>query len=195
MFKAGGFTIIEVLVSIFVLALGVMGVAGMQLHAMRASHLSGYQTTAVQMAAALADKMRANAVSMRKTGANNPFLFTYQASDSVSENDGATTCYGAAECNAAEMAVFDINEWQQRLNASLPGARAAVCHDSTPVGEGASKHLTWECDASAGGVNAPIVIKIGWEGRGKNPDGSSNTGGEYPPSVAVTVEPYVNPVQ
>ena len=194
MHKTGGFTIIEVLVSIFVLALGVIGVAGMQIHAMRAGQLSGYQTVAVQMASSLADKMRANAVAMRKTGAANPFLFSYRAGEAGSDS-GASACYGAAGCDASEMAAFDINEWQQRLMAALPGARATVCHDSTPVGDGASRMLSWDCDASAGSANAPIVIKIGWEGRGKNPDGSSNTGSDYPPSVAMTVEPYVNPVQ
>jgi len=54
-----GFSLIEVLIAVFVLALGVIGVAGMQLTAMRTSQQSAFQTTAVELPAEMADKMRA----------------------------------------------------------------------------------------------------------------------------------------
>lgn len=183
---------IEVLVSVFVLALGVIGVAGMQMNAMRTSHHSKFQTVAVQLASEMADKMRANAEVMNQVGGENAFLFSYDASEGA-EGDGVANCYGASNCDASAMAAFDIQEWQLRLNASLPGARATICRDQAPVDD--DNMLTWGCDDAAGGVNAPMVIKIGWQGRGVNPDGSANTEGNYPPSVAITVESYVNPTQ
>ncbi|MFD2273251.1 type IV pilus modification protein PilV [Undibacterium arcticum] len=54
--QQGGFTLIEVLISVFVLALGVIGAAGMQLVAMRTGQQSGAQSLAVQLATEMADK-------------------------------------------------------------------------------------------------------------------------------------------
>lgn len=187
--KSAGFTLIEVLVSVFVLALGVIGVAGMQINAMRTSQNSHYQTVSVQMASALSDKMRANASVMNQVDGSNPFIFEFDAADGVSGE--ASACY-SSNCNAAQMAVFDIQEWQTRLSQDLPGARAVVCRDTAPVSDGL---LTWACTSSSAGVNLPMVIKIGWSGRGKNIDGSDNEDGNYPPVVALTVESYVNPEQ
>ncbi len=189
--KQSGFTLIEVLVSVFVLALGVIGVAGMQLTAMRNSQVSSYQTVAVQLAAELADKMRSNAVEMKKADDSNAFIFTYNSAADGDPTAG-TKCFATA-CTAEQMADFDVYEWKQRLITLLPGGRVAICRDTTPVDSGA---LRWACTSSLTGQgDAPLVIKVGWLGRGKNPDGSENTSGAYPPSVAIAVESYVKAEQ
>ena len=189
--KQSGFTLIEVLVSVFVLALGVIGVAGMQLTAMRNSQVSNYQTVAVQLAAELADKMRSNAVEMAKTDDSNAFIFTYNSATDGEPTVG-TKCY-ATTCTAEQMADFDVYEWKQRLRALLPGGRVAICRDTTPVDSGA---LKWACTSSLTAQgDAPLVIKVGWLGRGKNPDGTDNKDGTYPPSVAIAVESYVKAEQ
>ncbi|MEA5098213.1 MAG: type IV pilus modification protein PilV [Burkholderiaceae bacterium] len=191
--KQSGFTLVEVLVSIFVLALGVIGVAGMQLTAMRSGQQSTNQTVAVQLATELADKMRANAVEMKK-GDSTAYLFSYN-SVADSAPDSVTACYSGTGCSAEQMAAYDIYEWKLRLKAQLPGGRAVVCRDSTPF-DSSKGTYTWDCTQPAvSGVNSPMVIKIGWLGKGKNLDGSENTDGKYPPSVALTVEAYSNAQQ
>src|SRR5690606_15894095 len=54
-----GFSLIEVLVAVFVLAVGVIGAAGMQLAALRTTQQSSFQTRALHLAAEMADYMRA----------------------------------------------------------------------------------------------------------------------------------------
>jgi type IV pilus assembly protein PilV len=181
-----GFSLVEVLIALFVLALGVIGVAGMQLTAMRTSQQSAFQTTAVELAAEMADKMRTNDPQMKLSNGGNPFLnVDYQSQSGAPASAGATCYGGGANCSAQELAAFDIEEWEKRIKASLPTSRAKICRDGRPW-DSAAKSLTWDCDSSSGS----IVIKIGW--RAKNPDGSFavKPGASFPPIVALTVMPY-----
>jgi len=189
--QQAGFSLIEVLISIFVLTLGVIGTAGMQLVAMRTSQQSSLQSAAVQLATEMADKMRSNSTQMNQADATNPFLFSHDSATDAQPDAPAGVCYvGEDECTAAEMAAFDIFEWTMRLR-ELPGGRVAICRDASPwsATDGA---LAWPCAYGAATANnAPFVIKVGWQG--KNPDGSliRDANRQFPPSIAVTVEPYV----
>lgn len=184
-----GFSLIEVLVSMLVLAFGVIGAAGMQLAALRTSQQAGFQTVALQLASEMADKMRANDLQMKQADEISQFL----AVDYKSATDGepafpGISCYSSG-CNATELAVFDIYEWKKRVRSALPGGRVLICRDSSPWDVG-QRQLKWDCDGASGN-SASIVIKIGWQG--KNPDGSlvREAVNIFPPSVALTVEPYV----
>jgi type IV pilus assembly protein PilV len=189
-----GFSMIEVLIAIFVLVIGVIGAAGLQMAALRSTQQAAFQTVALQLASELADKMRANDQAMRvmKDGkAANPFIgIDYAAKDTPTSPN--VFCYGdMANCNAADLAAFDIYEWQSRLRAVLPSARAVVCRDSTPWSDGTDNYR-WDCD-SADAANAAVVIKIGWQS--KNPDGSlirdSATEKTFAPGLALAVAPYI----
>jgi type IV pilus assembly protein PilV len=183
-----GFSLIEVLVSMLVLALGVIGAAGMQLTAMRTTQQSEFQTLALQLAAEMADKMRANDSQMKKAGAN-PFLaVNYQSATEGEPPAPGKLCY-ATECNGEDLAEFDIYEWKKRVKTVLPGGRVLICRDSAPW-DGAKSALTWNC-SSGSSDSASVVIKIGWQG--KNPDGSliRDAVNIFPPNVALTVEPYI----
>lgn len=186
--ERNGFSLIEVLVSMLVLALGVIGAAGMQLTAMRTTQQSEFQTLSLQLAAEMADKMRANDSQMKKAGAN-PFLsVSYQSAIEGEPSAPGKLCYATA-CDGEDLAAFDIYEWKKRIKTALPGGRVLICRDSAPWDSGKSA-LTWDCSAGSGD-SASLVIKIGWQG--KNPDGSliRDAANIFPPSVALTVEPYI----
>lgn len=175
---ASGFTIVEVLVAIIVLALGLIGGTAMQLAALRTRHQSALLSNAVRLASGMADRMRANAPQLRRADDDNPYLnLDY---DTVSTAAPAQQCFAGATCTSAQLASFDIYELKQQLKAELPGGRVVICRDENawdPVG----KSLGWVCSGAAA---APIVIKLGW--RGKNPDGSA-PGDASRPSVAITM--------
>lgn len=170
---AAGFTLIEVLVAVFVLALGIMGGTAMQLSAQRTRAQSAALSEAAQLAAGLAERMRAN------PGAGPYLQFDYDAQAEPAAPP--VLCYGAdARCGPAELAAFDLYELQVQLHAHLPGGRARICRDGAAWQGG---QLRWDC--SGGG--APVVVKIGW--RSRNPDGSllRDDAGQGMPGVAVTV--------
>ena len=70
----GGFTLIEVLVAVFVLAVGVLGAVAAQTVALRTRQESALMSRGVQLATSFADRMRANTAQMRLPDGANPYL-------------------------------------------------------------------------------------------------------------------------
>jgi type IV pilus assembly protein PilV len=183
-----GFSLVEVLVSIVILAIGVIGAAGMQLAAARTTQQSGLQTVALQLASEMSDKIRANGLAAGSPDENPFFSVDYNSATQGEPSAPDKLCF-AFDCSDRDLAAFDIYEWERRIKNELPGGRARICRDAKPWDQG-SRSLTWECTpGSADGV-APLVIKIGWQG--KNLDGSlaRSSGTEFPPAVAMAVNAY-----
>lgn len=153
--SVGGFTLIEVLVAVIVLAVGILGAVGAQTVALRTRHQSALMSHGVQLASSFADRMRANPAAMREPDSANPYLHV--------RFDGAVPpppamCRAGAPCGSAGMANLDIHEFLHELHASFPAPRAAVCRDAA-VWDAAVEGLAWEC---SGGAGDPIVVKVGW---------------------------------
>jgi type IV pilus assembly protein PilV len=159
-----GFTLIEVLVAMFVLALGVVGAAGTQVTAARLRQQAALESDAVQLAASLGARMRVNAAQMALADAANPYLqFEYDALD----GDPAVPpvqCFGAAACDSAQMAAFDLYEAARIVQGAFPGGRIAVCRDGSGW-NAALQAFEWTCGGSAG---APVVVKLGWRAPGSS---------------------------
>lgn len=189
-----GFSLIEVLVSLFVLAVGVIGAAGMQLAALRTSQQSVFQTSALHLAAEMGERMRANVSQMKLADNANPYLrIDHRSSSSSHSTISSPNCYGSnAHCDAEQLAQFEIAEWLQRIGNELPHGRVKVCRDVAPWDE-SGKHFKWDCSENAASTEkeraGSVVIKIGWQQ--KNPDGKPlRKTGEDAPAIALLVAPY-----
>lgn len=156
--SSSGFSLVEVLVSVLVLAVGVIGAVGMQLSALRSTQQSAMQTIATQLAADLVERMRANPDVMRAEDARNPYLSVDfdTGSESVS-NDPQPSCQ-QGKCDSSQIAHMDIRDWLTQLNDRLPGARAQICRDAAPWDD-ATGGMRWSCQIDPA---APVVIKLGW---------------------------------
>jgi type IV pilus assembly protein PilV len=159
-----GFTLLEVLVALFVVALGVAGAAGVQAAAVRAAGEAARLSDGVQLAASLAQRMRANPVAMALPDAANPYLQFDQEAGAAPES--ASSCFGAANCSPEELARFDVYETGAALARRFPGGRLRVCRDDQEPD--AAGILAWSC---TGGLDAPVTIKLGWRGS----QGQANT--------------------
>ena len=160
---SAGFTLLEVLVALFVVALGVAGAAGVQAIAVRAADEAARLADATQLAASLAQRMRANPVVMALPDAANPYLQFDLVAGAAPEP--ASACFGAANCSPEALARFDLFETGAALARRFPGGRMRVCRDDQATD--ATGLLAWSC---AGGVEAPVTIKLGWRGRPGEPD-------------------------
>ncbi|HEU4375639.1 MAG TPA: type IV pilus modification protein PilV [Telluria sp.] len=167
---AGGFTLLEVLVAVFVLAVGALGAAATQLTALRTRHQSSLMSSGVQLAGSLADSMRANLETMRAADSANPYLQLNYDAGAAAPQPPATSCFAGAGCSAAQLADADLYQLKRALHDGFPGGRVLVCRDSQPR-DGA---LSWAC---AGAASAAIVIKLGWR------EGA----GDVAPSVAIAL--------
>lgn len=141
-----GFTMVEFLVSVVVLSIGLIGLAGLQLTSLRDNSRAYMRSQASVLASDLADRVRAN------PAAN-------YTSVTASEN---TACLSAPGCTATQMAQRDLYEWNKKLTVELENGAGLICIDSTP-NDGATPSSP-DCDNT--GTN--FAIKIWW--RDEQPD-------------------------
>jgi type IV pilus assembly protein PilV len=174
---SGGYSMVETLVSLLVLAVGVTGVAGMQLNALQTTQDAGHQSVALELAEELLEKMRANTVQM--AAASNPFLdIDFQADDDASEME--FSCSGiSTDCDASALASYDIGEWKKKVAAALPSARVVVCRDAAPY-DFEQRRYVWECTDED---TAPVVVKLAWSEKGREPSEQD----ERPPLLPTVV--------
>lgn len=104
---ARGFTLLEVMISLVVLAIGVMGVIGLQTQTYKQLQTSQNLSKATLLAGDMADRMLANQ-NQALTGA-----YTHNSSD-ASDTPPIPNC-GSEACGPAQLAAYDVWYWQTQL--------------------------------------------------------------------------------
>lgn len=119
--QSRGVTLIEVLVALVIVAVGLLGLAGLQVRGLAIQKDAHGRAIATQLALDLADRMRAN----RVPGAFAPPVdYTFTAPTGTLPT--ASTDCEAVVCNEAQQAQFDRARWLARVNQTLPGGWAHV---------------------------------------------------------------------
>lgn len=98
-----GFTLIEILVSLVVLAIGLLGLAGLQAAGMRNNNSAYHRSQATILAYEIIDRMRVNRTEAL-TGSYDVALATGPAANQPCEGTSNT-------CNNAQLATYDLNQW------------------------------------------------------------------------------------
>ena len=107
-----GFTLLEVLVALVVISVGMLGIAVLYVEGLKAQRTSIFRTSAVNVVAEMADRIRANPTA----------TVAYQG---ASADNGCTN--GVADCTAAQMAAEDLLILDQNIANRLPaGADGTV---------------------------------------------------------------------
>lgn len=146
MHSRNGFTLIEVLVAVVVLAIGLLGLASLQVFGLRNNHSAYMRSQATLLAYDMADRMRANPVGLNNGKYNKPAATAHPP------------CLTTTGCSPTEMAEQDMREWTNTLTGQLPRGTGIVCIDSTPD-DGTATATAASCDGS-GNV---YVIKVWWD--------------------------------
>jgi type IV pilus assembly protein PilV len=103
-----GFTLIEVLVAVLVLALGMLGMAGLQSYAVANTHSAYLRSQATILAYDMVDRMRANRQDAQ--------IGSYDVAFNTPPT-GAFNCENNVCANTANMASFDLDQWKCMLGA------------------------------------------------------------------------------
>lgn len=158
-----GFTLVEVLVALFVVALGVAGAAAVQTVAVRMADEAARLSDGLRLATSLAQRMHANPAAMALPDAANPYLqFDIDAGAAM---PAPPSCYAGTDCDPLQMASFDLGETAALLASRFPAAHMRICRDDQqPDADGL---LAWAC---SGDPDAPVAIKLGWRGKPGEPD-------------------------
>jgi type IV pilus assembly protein PilV len=120
---AGGFSLVEVLVAMFVVAMGILALAGLLQAATRYAKMSELRSTATLLANDIADRIRANPVggALGDTGYDR----TGDTFPSAAAPPHAA-CTSAAPCGPSDLARADLADWTSRLRATLPKGSAWI---------------------------------------------------------------------
>lgn len=120
-----GFTMLEILLSVFLLATGILGMTSMQTVSQRFNHSAYLYSQAVFQAYDIADRMRANNVGL-DGGGYHAILVTSAATPPT------VNCRTSASgCTPAELAEYDAWAWNSANALYLPSGAGTVTYDST----------------------------------------------------------------
>jgi type IV pilus assembly protein PilV len=143
-------TLVEVLTSMLVLAVGVLGMLSVQSNAVKLMQNSYSQGQAAMLAHDLADRMRANAAAATAT---NSYVHSFDAAKArQGKQDSARNC-SSSSCTGSQLADYDLQHWQHKIDRALPGAVSVVERTAT-AGSGGAKTddflitLRWDDDRS-----------------------------------------------
>lgn len=123
-----GFGLLEVLISILVLAVGFLGIAALQTQSLRFNHEAYLRTQATVLANDIADRMRAN---RSLAIGSNSYKFTFTDTPLAS----VTLCE-KNPCSAGNIAAYDFAQWRANIASTLPNGKGAVTPDSLVSGQG-----------------------------------------------------------
>lgn len=140
-----GFTLVEVLVSLVVLSMGLLGIAKLVLLSSHSNDSAYLRSQATDLAYAMFDDMRGNR-AQAMAHAYDVAINTPPAAPG--------TCVGVG-CAPAALATYDVNSWLARLAAALPSGTGSVVTATSsapaPVGTMATITVQWD-DAAAQSV-------------------------------------------
>jgi type IV pilus assembly protein PilV len=162
--QQSGFSLIEVMVSMLVISLGVLGMAGMQITAKRAGFEAVQRTSATSLATDLIERMRSNPEALSSyvtTGIGGGSI--------VSEPTPDCSDDGTNGCSFTELATHDLWEWEQAVD----GASETREIEGDTVAVGGLFDPT-ACIAVDGGS---VTISVVWEGYQGLSNPSSNACG------------------
>ncbi len=131
-----GFSLIEVMVALIIIAVGMLGIAKMQALALSTTESSGVRSLVAIEAASLAASMHANrdywvsgpppssfTVDTVATGAGTS---TVTITDPTNVLNVVQNCATVAVCLPANLAAYDVQQWGAALGQVVPASHATV---------------------------------------------------------------------
>ena len=137
-----GFSLVEVLITLVIMSVGMLGIAGLYVQSMQAGRTSTFRHNAVTLAGDVADRIRANPSAgiayAAPNGANNNFVG------------------GGVDCTPAQMAGHDILLWKNQAADTLPAGDVLIVFDNSVTPPTYQITVSW----NEPGENLSYVITI-----------------------------------
>ena len=152
-----GFSMIEVLVSVVVLSVGLLGLAGLQAASLKANAGAYERSQASVLAQDMLDRMQSNFVGVQ-TGQYNDMKYLANTPPT------APSCYDAVNnttpcTNAADLAQLDAFQWANELALKLPSGTGLVTNGK---------------DTGVNGDNSQYIVLVSWDDRSGTGNNSTN---------------------
>ena len=115
--KERGIALIEALIAILVIAIGILGVLGVQMRTLSDTQTGVRRAQAIRLIEDFSDRLKANPNAM-----HNIDKYTTSWNDKPAISKNCTT----NACDNSELAQFELSQWKTSVNQLLPGGRAAI---------------------------------------------------------------------
>ncbi|MDR2838550.1 MAG: type IV pilus modification protein PilV [Azonexus sp.] len=132
--KAGqqGVTMLEALISLLILAFGILGLAQVQARMLVQTRGADARATAIRLIADLGERVRLNSVGAQP-GANADYSATLSPYSTLTNGDFAAPekptpdCGNAGTlCSSSQQAAYDVWAWHQEISRLLMNGRASI---------------------------------------------------------------------
>lgn len=144
--RSAGFTLVEVLVSLVILAIGLLGIAKLMLFSSHSNDSAYLRSQATTLAYEILDDMRANRQEAINVG-------TYNTAAAVPAVAPGALCVGLGSCTSpTQVALYDLYQWGLHLNANS----GVVPAGALPNGQGVVT------TATVGGQTT-ATITVSWD--------------------------------
>jgi type IV pilus assembly protein PilV len=182
-----GSSLIEVLVSIVISAIGLLALAGVNAASMRYTKMSQYRATATQLANDMAERMRANKGQAAVAAVVGPpavaavdatgfFAGNYDfVSDFFSQATKASLPSGTGLCNTAaitctpaQIAALDLAQWRLTVREQLPDGSVFLVRQDDQVAM--DLWVVWRDPAVANTDESPALTLECPDGLSRNSD-------------------------
>lgn len=117
-----GATLIEVLISVLILAVGLLGVAATQVVSLKNGNGAHHRYMAALAAQEIVERMRANPIGVQQSS------YDGKVDGSVTSSKDCST-----PCSVSELAARDLYEWGQLLKTNLPSATGDISRNGSEV--------------------------------------------------------------
>lgn len=127
--RARGFSLIEVLISLVILSVGLLGIAAMVAVSMKSKYSSYQRSQASALAYAILDRMRANRAPAASSdydvaiGATVGKALTSQSITGPPTGDCTGT---SANCSTSQIAALDLAQWKAELANTLTSGDGSI---------------------------------------------------------------------
>ena len=148
-----GISLIESLVAMVVVALGILGILGVQMRTLTDTSTTVRRAQAIRLIEDLGERMKTNPNALGNIGA-------YVSAFNVEPTVGSCT----SGCDSAQLAAYDLAVWKKAIKASLPLGRASV--------------FVPPAESGAGVQGRQLGVVIAWrenEAEGRKTDDIDNT--------------------
>lgn len=156
-----GISLLESLIALVVLALGIMGIAGVQTRLLVESRTSNSRSIAV----GLIDDLNNRVVLNRNAALTAPSPYTLGWADATTAAEDCVTTV----CTGAKLAQSDLNQWRKLVADSLPGGVASVfisANDPRQIGIaiGWAANESKAADSDSTKFKSPFAVTTGTAG-------------------------------
>ena len=129
-----GIAMIEVLVSMLIIAMWLLASAGIQVGMFKLQKSADYRLKAIALATELGERMEANGVEA-KAGS-----YGLAAGATVT---APSDCAQVA-CSKSDLAKYDLKQWSDRVSSALIVDKVTVTHDTTAAQATYSIRISWK---------------------------------------------------